>query len=200
MSDEDRERWNQRYRDGAYAGRDHPADWLVHCLERLGTGAATGMTGRPTAVDLACGAGRNALYLAAQGHEVYAVDIADEALRRGREQDSTRIRFVEWDLDRGLPAELPAADLILMIRYLDLDLIPSVTRQLKTGGHLLADVHLQSDREVAGPRNPDFRAAPGALRMALVEAGLNVVEYREEHTDDPDGRPVAVARALARKG
>lgn len=199
MSADDRQRWNRRYRDGAYAGRDHPAEWLLHCLGRTGADV-----GRPplTILDLACGAGRNALYLAKLGHEVHAVDIAGVALERGRRKAEERQLSIQWrehDLDRGLPEGLPHADLILMIRYLDPGLIPVCAHQLKTGGHLLVEVHRRTDSEVAGPRNPDFRIAPGALRRAAGEAGLAIEEYREVHTRDPDGEPVALARLLAKK-
>lgn len=198
MSVEDRQRWNRRYRDGAYAGRDHPAAWLLHSLGRIGADA-----GRPplTILDLACGAGRNALHLAELGHEVHAVDIAGEALERGRRKAGERQLSIQWrehDLDRGLPEGLPHADLILMIRYLDPGLISACTHQLKAGGRLLVEVHMRTDREVAGPRNPDFRVAPGALCRAAGEAGLAIEEYREVHTKDPDGEPVALARLLAR--
>lgn len=198
MSDADRQRWNDRYRDGAYAERTHPAEWLVHCLSVLAP-----VTEKPlTCVDMACGAGRNALYLAELGHEVHAVDIAGKALERGRRIADDRqvdVHWVEHDLDHGLPEGLPRAELILMIRYLDPGLIPACARQLKVGGCLLVEVHMQSDREVAGPRNPDFRIAPGALRRAAGEVGLAIEEYHEVHTRDPDGEPVALARLLARK-
>lgn len=199
MSAEDRQRWNHRYRDGAYAGRDHPAEWLLDCLDQIGAGAVGHSL---TVLDLACGAGRNALYLAELGHEVHAVDIAGVALQRGRRTADERkvdIHWVEHDLDRGLPEELPRADLILMIRYLDPGLIPACACRLNTGGHLLVEVHLQSDREVAGPRNPTFRIAPGVLHTAARDAGLTIEEYLEVHTLDPDGQPVALARLLARK-
>lgn len=197
MSEEDRQRWNRRYLAGAYASREHPAGWLLHGLARIGPDAAPAPL---TVLDLACGAGRNALYLAELGHQVHAVDIAGEALQRGRHQAEARrldIHWLEHDLDRGLPEAVPQADMILMIRYLDTDLIPASARQLKTGGHLLVEVHLESDREVAGPRNPDFRIATGALREAAVNAGLVIEEYREVHTTDPDDQPVALARLHA---
>lgn len=199
MSDADRQRWNDRYRQGAYAQRNHPAQWLVHCLAAIAPAPE-----RPlTCLDLACGAGRNALHLAGAGHRVYAVDISGAALEAGRKAAGDRdlpIQWIEHDLDNGLPGDLPPFGLVAIIRYLDLDLLAPAARMLKPGGHLAVDVHLATDREdVAGPRSAAFRVAPGALRQAALGAGLSVVEYREEHTSDPDGRRVALARLLAVK-
>lgn len=198
MSEADRQRWNQRYREGAYGAREHPAAWLRDCLERIDSRG-----GRMTVLDLACGAGRNALHLATAGHRVYAVDIAGEALERGRrkaDRDGLSVHWRERDLDAGLPDDVPQADLVLLIRYLDLGLVRGIRDHLRPGGYLIAEVHLQSDdADVAGPRNPAFRAAPEALRDAAIAAGLAVVDYSEGRITDPDGRPVCVARVLARR-
>ena len=65
MSTVERDKWNERYREGAYEERTHPTALLAEWLPRLPRG---------TALDVACGAGRNAIYLAAHGYRVTAVD------------------------------------------------------------------------------------------------------------------------------
>ena len=193
VSHDDREKWQLKYRRGAYAGRRHPASYLQQQLPALTPPCKR-------ALDLACGAGRNALYLAGQGYHVDAVDIAREGLQRGRaaamEDTLAGIQWHEQDLDDGLPAALTGYGLILMIRYLDIDLLRAVCRRLQPGGYILAEVHLQSDSPVAGPSSNDFRAAPGAL--ADVAADLDIIDCWEGITADSDGKDVALARLLAR--
>ena len=163
----------------------------MSCLPRVAAGRA---------LDVACGAGRNALYLAEQGFAVTGVDISGEALARAGASARVRGLNVDWiehDLEEGLGASGPF-DLILLIRYLDLGLLPALCRELAPGGCLVVEEHLATARDdVAGPRNPRFRVVPGALREAA--QGVEIVESVEGETDDPDGRPVLLARLLARR-
>ena len=191
MSDADRDRWNERYRVGAYADREHPSPWLVACLPRAPVGRA---------LDVACGAGRNALFLAERGYAVTGVDISREALSRARRSARTRGLDVEWiehDLDVGPGVEGPF-DVIVLIRYVHLALLERLCRELAPGGCLVVEEHLATERDdVAGPRNPAFRVAPGALRRAA--RSLHVIDSFEGEVSDPDGRPAMVARLFARR-
>jgi len=199
VSQSDREKWNQRYREGAYATRKHPSALLVEWLPRLE------LVEEPhRAIDLACGIGRNALYLAQHGWEVHAVDISEVALQKlaAVAADGLEIRCTRMDLEAGQPwpAELKTAglfDLAIMIRYTNLALITQVKELLKPGGYLITEAHRITDEDVAGPHGPRFRVAPGALRDAA--AGYEIIDYRESIAEDPDGRRVALARMLARR-
>lgn len=194
MSQEDREKWQQKYREGAYASRLHPSVYLQQHLPELAPPCLQ-------ALDLACGAGRNALYLAAQSYQVDALDIAAEGLQRGKtlatDAGLAGIRWHEHDFDRGLPPALDQYGLVIMVRYLDIVLLRVAIKRLVKGGYVLAEVHLQTDKPVAGPGSNRFRAAPGAL--ASVADGLDIIDSFEGETTDPDGSAVALARLLARK-
>lgn len=202
MSRSDRDKWNARYRDGAYAGRDHPSPLVAEYAPDI---AATqhkkrrDADGEPLrALDLACGAGRNALYLATLGYAVDALDISAEALRRGQQQARRRrlpVSWIEHDLDRGLPRALGRYDFIVIIRYLDLSLVTAAADRLLPGGYLLCEAHLETDEAVIGPRDPNFRARRGEMRAAVPT--LHCLEYWEGTTRDPDGRAVALARLVA---
>jgi tellurite methyltransferase len=199
MSDSDRDKWNTRYRDGAYADREHPAVLVAeHAADIAATQrAAGGADATLRALDLACGAGRNARYLAQLGYVVDAVDIAAEALSRAASAAvaDAAIRWIEHDLDLGLPRGLGEYDLILIIRYLDLSLVAAAAERLLPGGYLLCEAHLVTDAAVIGPRDPAFRARPDELLAAA--GGLDVVEYWEGIARDPDGRDAALARLVA---
>ena len=198
MSNGDRTKWDTRYREGAYAERGHPSVFLVDCLSIIQLPVNK-------ALDLACGAGRNALYLASLGFDVDAVDISAEALLRGSQAAEAAsfktISWIEQDLDDGLPAEpsdgVERYGLVIMMRYLDVALLRSAAKCLVPGGYVLAEVHLQTDQQVAGPSSANFRAAAGELKTAAL--GLEIIQYAETVCHDPDGSTVALARLLAQK-
>jgi len=200
MSVSDRDKWEERYRAGAYLDRAHPSALVVeHLPDVVATQRNTSTHGHELeALDVACGAGRNALYLAGLGYRVDAVDISAEALARGEAESRAagyRISWIQRDLDEGLPRGLGDYDVILIVRYLDLSLVASAAERLRPGGYLICEAHLETDAPVIGPRDPNFRVAPGELCAAA--AGLQVVEYWEGLTSDPDGRAVALARLVA---
>jgi SAM-dependent methyltransferase len=195
VSQAERDKWDERYRGGAYEDRTHPTALLAEWIDRLPRGHA---------LDVACGAGRNALFLAAHGYSVDAVDISAVALERGR-ADAQRLGLdVRWlclDLDDGAEDGLPPGpyELVVWVRYVNAALLPRLARRLAPGGLALCEQHLVTAAEVAGPQTASFRLRPGAL---LSEAGrvaaLEIVEYREGLVADPDGRTVALAQLIAR--
>jgi tellurite methyltransferase len=202
MSSTDRDKWNVRYRAGAYAERAHPSLLVAETVPDIVSTqrAASGADAELRALDLACGAGRNALFLASLGYRVDALDIAAEALARGAATARSRglgVSWLEHDLDLGLPRGLRGYDLILIMRYLDLSLVAAAAERLQPGGYLVCEAHLVTRESVIGPRDPTFRVRPGELRTAA--AALDTVEYWEGMSTDPDGRAVALARLVAWK-
>lgn len=190
MSAVDRQKWNRRYRDGAYQGRRHPSAFLAECA------AALPAPGR--ALDLACGTGRNAVYLADLGFAVEAVDISAEALAIGRARaPALPIRWLEHDLDSGFVPEA-GYDVIVNIRFVNLALLESLVPWLRPNGVMIVEQHLATPRDdVIGPRNPAFRVAPGEL--ARLASTLAIESVQEDVLVDPDGRKAALSRLLARR-
>ena len=190
MSAVDREKWNRRYAAGAYAERTEASVLLQAWIGKIQTGRA---------LDVACGAGRNALYLAEHGFEVHGVDISAEALSRARasaRQRRVRLELIEHDLDR--PLTLSAVyQLILVIRYVNLPLMIQLTNFLAPGGFLICEQHLVSEADVIGPENPAYRVAPGQLAAAVPE--LDMLYLNEALVTEPDGRLAALAQLVARR-
>jgi tellurite methyltransferase len=191
MTGAERHKWDARYRDGAYEDRTHPTVLLAEWIARLPSGRA---------LDVACGAGRNALFLAEHAFAADALDISSVALERGRRAAHERQLAVNWlcaDLDDDPDAVLPPEryDLIVWVRYVHRDLMPHLRRRLRPRGVLLAEQHLASTTDVAGPRSANFRLQPGELERSA--AGLRVLHYREGVVTDPDGRAVALAQLVA---
>jgi tellurite methyltransferase len=187
MSAADRERWNRRYRGSAH---DYtPCAWLV---ERAALIRPRRPGGR--ALDLACGPGRNALYLARLGYQVDAWDISDVALdrlrgelarlRRGGRPLDVSPRQVDLD-EASLPAT--AYELVLDIDFLQRRLFPYMAAALEPGGLLVVRTLLR--RRAGEERNPVYLLEPGELRGAF--ADLEQLEYAE---DAAAGRAALVAR------
>ena len=191
MSEEDRRKWNKRYAAGAYATRPAPSAWVQQWLPDAPVGRA---------LDVACGLGRNARFLAQADFAVDAVDISSEALSRAAalaRSEGVEVSWRECDLEQGLPEDCVGYQLIIMIRYVNAALLEDLCARLAPGGYLLVEEHLRTAEQVAGPDNPLFRVAPGELRQALV--GLQVLGAEESVLTDPDGARVALARVAARR-
>ncbi len=191
MSEAEREKWDQRYAGGDYRPRSWPSPFLEAWLDRFPTGRA---------LDVACGAGRNALRLAEAGFETDAVDISEVAISKGRDEAERRGLELEWmvsDLDDlALPAE--KYDLITVIRYVNRGLWPRLIDGLAPGGWLLVEHHMKSHAEVEGPPSPDFRLDPQELLEAF--RSLRVVFYEEVLETGRDEQPYALERLVAVNG
>lgn len=188
MGQHDRNKWNKRYAE------DSPRAATASCL--LTDWIADIPRGK--AADIACGTGRNALFLARAGFDVDAIDISSEGLEIARENASRQnleINWIEYDLEQ--PYNF-ATDyqLIVVMWYVNLSLISRLCNCLAPGGYLLCEEHLLTDNDVTGPRNPEFRVAPGQLRE-LVSA-LDVLFYEELVEANEDGERSASARLVAR--
>lgn len=190
MTQTDRLKWNERYQNGTYGERRYPSALLQEWIDRIPCGRA---------LDVACGAGRNALFLAARGFTVDAVDISRAALdlARGRAQEAgLLINWIEHDLDESLALDAQYA-LILLVRYVNLPLLRQLTGNLAPGGFLVCEQHLVTDQEVVGPSNSAYRVASGALRAVAKDLCIHHLE--EAIVQDPDNRKAALARLVAQK-
>ena len=190
MSEQDRVRWNQRYIENSYH-KNNPVTFLEAWLPDLPVGRA---------LDVACGAGRNAILLARAGYQVDAIDISVEGLRLAAQHAARRGLDINW-IEHDLDETYPFADdysLILVMWYVDLALIRKLCECLAPGGYLVCQEHLVTDQDVIGPTSASFRVAPGELREAVSE--LEIVSYEESIEPVPEGGQVASARVVARKG
>lgn len=158
MSADDQQRWDARYRDeGPAPVLDPPPPpplfvGVQHLFPTVGT-----------ALELACGRGRGAVWLARRGMEYRGVDVSPEAIRLARELAirtgvGDRCSFEVHDLAGGLP-DGPPVDLVLSYLFFDRDLADAMMDRLVPGG-LLAIATLSEVGAEPGP----YRARPGELR------------------------------------
>jgi len=181
------EDWNRRYQAGQQLF-ETPAPLVEEFAGPLEPGRA---------LDLACGPGRNALFLAEHGWRVTAVDgspLAVDLLRQRARAKNLNIDAHVADLEWGQYDIPPATfDLIVDAYYLQRDLIPAMQRGVRPGGTIIAIVHLADPGQ---PHGTPTRATPGELRAYF--AGWNILHYFEGAPHESCHQR-AVAEIVARK-
>jgi SAM-dependent methyltransferase len=185
MSREDRDKWDARYRAGGHVGVS-PSPFLVSLANRLPR--------RGRALDVAGGAGRNALWLAARGLDVTIADVSEVGLavaRERAERAQLHVQTREVDLEEEFP-EGPW-DLVVCILYLQRSLFETFPRVLAPGGLLvfLQPTVINLERHAKPPR--DFLLEPGEGRSLIQD--LDILESDEGWSIDGFHE----ARILARK-
>ncbi len=174
MSEDDRRRWNERYRQGAGAGPPRPM--LVEVADLLGPPAA--------ALDLACGTGAEACWLAGRGWRVTALDVSDEALTRAAEAVSVagvadRVVLARADLDAGLPAAADGTYQLVWAGHFRSAVVEAAAARLAPGGLLVTTRLSRVGRDGDGAVSPAFCADPGELLALADRVGLVVLVHRE---------------------
>jgi SAM-dependent methyltransferase len=150
-------------------------------------------------LDLACGGGRNGIYLATLGVPVVLCDASQEAIARAKELAAVcgvTPAFVVLDLEKEGPAPLPenAYGGILVFRYLHRPLIPAIKKAIQPGGILIYETFTVDQIRYGKPTNPDFLLKPGELRNWF--ADWEMLHYFEGVQADPER---AVAQLICRK-
>ena len=127
-----------------------------------------------TALDVACGAGRNLRWLAAQGWQVTGVDrdaAATAALRDVAE-------IVDADIE-GAPWPLPGRqfDLVVVCNYLWRPLASTIQAAVKPGGWLVWETFADGQQTIGRPSRPDFLLQRGELLRLC--SGWRIVAYED---------------------
>jgi tellurite methyltransferase len=165
-----KEKWNERYR--AATGERQASRVLKEHLHLLP------QNGR--ALDLACGAGGNAILLAQQGLQVDAWDIADVAIAALQETATKRQLSIHAEV-RDVETDPPARDtfdVIVVSYFLDRRGIPALVEALKPGGLIYYQTFTRQRVSARGPQRADFRLAEQELLQLF--SGLQLLFYREE--------------------
>lgn len=157
--------------------------WVIRCAPLLAPGGAV--------LDLACGGGRHARYLAARGHPVLAVDrdVASLRLLAGRAGIETRVADLEagpWPL-----AERRFAG-IVVTRYLHRPLWSRLVEALADDGLLIYETFMAGQERLGRPSRPEFLLQSQELLRVAQAGGLSVLAYEE-------GAAVAEAGAVLQR-
>ncbi len=181
-----RELWDARYADAAAADEtvwsSEPNGFVASVL----TGATPG-----TAVDLGCGEGRNAIWLARQGWQVTAVDFSAVGLETGRRRAAAAGVEVTWELAEATTWVSPGLVDLVVVAYLQLPAAPlraalaAVSAYLAPAGKLVLVGHALENlaHGIGGPRDPtllhriaDLRAGASSLDIERCELVDRVVD------------------------
>ena len=195
-SDNERERWNQKYREASgtetwtvpdpFLARAF-SEYILPLFPRGGS-----------ALDLAGGAGRHAIWLAKQGWEVTLIDVSNAGVEQARHNAgplASHIHFIVDDLARfkAAPTQFEAGfEVVMVFFYLERKIFSEIVKAVRPGGLLVyKSVTLAQLKLPGGPKDPAYLLQPGEL-VRLAD-GLQVLHYREEVAQK------ATAELVARK-
>ena len=195
ISDNEREHWNRKYREA-------PASWLVPdpLLARAFSEYILPLFPRGgSALDLAGGAGRHAIWLAKQGWEVTLIDISEAGVEQARQNAgplASHIHVVVDDLTHFKASQThfeTGFDVVMAFFYLERAIFSEVVKALRPGGLLVYKTYTRAQAELAaGPKNPEHLLEPGELLQ--LAGSLSILHYREEVAEK------ATAELVARRG
>jgi len=175
MSQGDRRRWDEKW-SGSAGEHYGPHPLLLQYRSLLGGGKA---------LDLACGKGQNAIWLARIGYQVLGIDISPVALAMARTEAaeqglSDRVQFKVADLDRWQISTL-SYDLICIFRFLDRRLFSSISSGLRPGGLLFYSTRHVGLLQRCPGANDSYLLKRGELADAF--ASLQVIHDVEKDED-----------------
>ena len=181
MSHVDKVKWDQKYRNKPQLLLPRKESHLLHMYAKK--------TSDLSALDLACGSGRNSLYLANCGYRVEAIDIAGVALEvlntTAKEQGledvlSTRL----MDLASYQPPK-ETFELIIMMNFLDRALIKRSQDALKVGGRYIVETYMASEENEKSNSKMSNLLQAGELK-SLFDARFEVLYYDECHNEEQE--------------
>jgi SAM-dependent methyltransferase len=167
-------------------GLEAPSPWVTRWAAGIPTGGEV--------LDLACGGGRHAVYLAGQGFRVTAVD-RDMSLSAPH-HGLAGVAWLEADLEAApWPLAGRRFDGVLVSRYLHRPLFEPLLASLAPGGILIYETFSLGQARYGRPRNPAHLLMPGEL-LEWVRGQLRVLAY--EDVEEP-GQQRCMQRLCARR-
>ena len=187
-----RDRWNEKWRERGAGARSEPTRFLVEEVSELPAGRA---------LDLACGAGRNAIWLAERGWRITAVDYSEVALAEARRRAADSDVDIDWilaDLTDWSPP-VAAFDLVCVL-YLQLPagerrlVLDRAAGALAPGGTMLVVGHDLTNLTYgyAGPTSADVLYTPDDLVADLAGLAVERAERVIRPVEDEDGLHEAI--------
>ena len=128
MSLRDKKKWDAKYAAPDHINIKEPCEWLNDNADCL--------NGKGSALDIASGGGRNAVFAAEKGYQTLAIDVSTVGLERARalaKEKGTTIETNVVDLDNW-EFKRNAFDLVLCFNFLDRRIFPEIKNTLKLGG------------------------------------------------------------------
>jgi len=195
----DPQQWDERYRARELVWPAEPNRWVVEEVRGLTPGRA---------LDLACGEGRNSLWLAGEGWDVTGVDFSAVALERAARLAAQRgdsvVRRVHWiQADVTTYEPQPGSQDLVVISYLHLpppgrgQVFRRAARALRPGGHLVVVGHdLQNlTHGSGGPSDPAVLFTADDVLADVLGTSWGGAKDGQNGKDDKDDKDGAAGPA-----
>lgn len=164
-----------------------PSSWVVRFAPLVPSGGRV--------LDVACGNGRHALFFAARGHHVDAVDRDPSRI----DHAASSISVVQADIEVGAwPFEGEKFAGVVVTNYLHRPLLPKLVAAVAHGGVLIYETFAAGNERYGRPSRPDFLLQPGEL-LECVRGQLQVLAFEDIYVESPKParvQRIAAARAL----
>ena len=187
--DDSQRKWNSRWREKAAKANWQADPWLQRIRPLLLQG---------TVLDIACGMGRNAIYLAEEGFVVTAVDISPVALELLEQQATQRklhIKTAQLDLENDSILPTGPFDLLLNFFYLHRPLLAQELSRVRPGGIAVVRTFSQAGSEQFGEVRPEISLRPGELLEIF--SGWTILQHEEGL--EPSAKGGSLAGIVARR-
>lgn len=129
------------------------------------------------ALDIACGTGKNSIFLAENDFEVESLDISKVALDVLKVQNYSNITTVLTDLDGFVPTE-NKYNLIVMTNFLDREMIPKLAKGLSSKGILFIETYMNHASNTKKSSNSNYLLKEGELKTFFSD-GYVILDYSE---------------------
>ena len=167
--------------------QETPSPWIVKFASLI---KSQGLV-----LDLACGSGRHAKWLAQQDYQVHALDRDPIATANMRGIDGINITIV--DLETAEPPIFEHSyDGIIVSRYLHRPLLATLATILKPDGVLIYETFMRGNERFGKPTNPDFLLIPDEL-LNTYSPLLKVIDFEQGEISEP--KPAMLQRICAQK-
>lgn len=164
-----------------------PSPWMVEYAPLITHGGRV--------LDLACGSGRHAIWLAELGYQVDAIDRDAAVMSEMIGIDNINIRIADIEANDA-PLLKAQYDGIIVSRYLYRPLLNSLAEALKPGGVLIYETFMTGNERYGKPSNPDFLLRPDEL-LDIYTPLLKIIAFAQGDESEP--RPAVMQRICAIK-
>ena len=126
-----------------------PSEWLVYCLSQIS------YKKNSHALDLACGYGRNSIYLEDRGYKVISIDISKKALDDFSGKNITKICKNIEDIN-SWPVHEKKFEIVLVTNFLNREIFSYILKSVNKGGYLIYETFSEGNEKYGKPKNKDF--------------------------------------------
>ena len=170
------------------------SSWVLRFADQVATGGKV--------LDVACGAGRHALFFAQRGHPVDAVDrdivlLSEVLMAQTAVEQPAALRLVQADIETGpwpFPDRLYAA--VVVTNYLHRPLFPALLAAVEPGGLLVYETFALGNERYGRPSRAEFLLRPGEL-LEIVRGDFEVLAYESGPVAAP--KPAIIQRIVAKR-